>query len=307
MRNFADANVIDMQKEETILEVNKECFLMQFLLDCLPRKNRDNIKSLLRNKQVWIDGKAVSQFNHILKPGNAVIIKQGKLRDLPPENRLRIVYEDHDLIIIDKKAGLLSVSDGNDHLSAYKLLSDYVKGQNPANRIFIVHRLDRFTSGLMMFAKTEPAQNILRNDWKSYITERTYTAVVEGEVRKTEGTISSYLTENREQVVHSGDDPSKGKLAVSHYRVLKTGRIYSLVALQLDTGRKNQIRVHMQDIGHPVAGDKKYGAKTDPTGRVCLHATVLAFKHPITGDLHRFESKIPGGFLKLFSLNSLKV
>lgn len=288
-----------MLKNDIILEVNEKTTLMPFLVRNLIRKNRDNIKSLLRNQQVWINGQVISQFDYPLQEGTQVIIKPSRAKDLPQSSFLRIVYEDEHLIVIDKQAGLLAVSDGKNLVTAYGILTEYVKQKNPSNRIFIVHRLDRFTSGLMMFTKSEKMQDLLRNNWKSYITNRTYTAVVEGSVKKSEGSISSYLSENKAQVMHSHKNPSEGKLAVTRYRVLKRYQGFSLLEVNLETGRKNQIRVHMKDIGHPVAGDRKYGAKSDPIGRVCLHATVLAFTHPSTNEPMAFKSAIPADLLKL--------
>jgi len=289
-----------MQKEDTVLTAKEPALLMQFLIQQLKNKNRDNVKSLLRNKQVWIGGRPVTQFNHAVKTGDHIIIRWARAMDLPSDRFLNIVYEDEHIIIIDKKAGVLSVSDGNEHITAYGELTEWVKKQNPANRIYIVHRLDQYTSGLLMFVKTEVIQNIFRNEWKAYITERTYAAVVEGEVKKTRGRISSFLLENKALVMISSQDPSQGKMAVTHYEVVKTNPNYSLLRVNLETGKKNQIRVHMQDIGHSVAGDRKYGAKSNPAGRLCLHATVLALKHPVTGELLRFESKVPAEFLRLF-------
>ncbi|HLO57634.1 MAG TPA: RluA family pseudouridine synthase [Bacteroidales bacterium] len=290
-----------MHKNDTILKVDENIELMPFLFLKFPGKNRDNIKSLLRNKQVWINNKSVSQFNHKLVKDQEVVIRWARESDLPPDKYLNIVFEDDYLIVIEKKPGLLSVSDGHEHITAHAILTDWVKKTNESARVYIVHRLDQYTSGLLMFTKTEEVQNIFRENWKSYINERVYTAVVEGEVRRNQGTISSYLSENKALVMISGKDPSKGKLAITKYNVLEKNQRYSLVQLQLETGRKNQIRVHMQDIGHSVAGDRKYGARSNPVGRLCLHATVLALKHPVTGESLKFESKIPAEFLKLFA------
>lgn len=288
-----------MIKDDTILEVSEKALLMPFLLQQLKNMNRDNVKSLLRNKQIWINGMQVSQFNHPLQQGEQVIIRWVRQEDLPPEKFMNIVFEDEHIIVIEKKAGLLSVSDGKKELTAYGLLSDWVSKQKPSGRVFIVHRLDQYTSGLLMFAKSEKVQNLFRNDWKSFILERTYIAVVEGQVKKDRGRISSYLTENKAYVMLSSQDPTRGKLAVTHYQAIKSNGRYTLMKVNLETGKKNQIRVHMQDIGHSVAGDKKYGAQTSPIGRLCLHAAVLAFRHPVTNMELRFESDVPPEFLKL--------
>ncbi len=289
-----------MIKKDTILEVAEDALLMPFLISTLKGKSRDNIKSILKNKQVIVNNTPVSQFNHPLHKGDMLTIRWVRAVDMPSENHLKIVYEDEHIIIIDKKAGLLSVSDGNDHVTAYGVLTEWVQKQDPKNKIFIVHRLDQYTSGLLMFAKSEKVQNIFRNDWKKYILERTYTAIVEGIVKKSKGRISSYLMENNALVMISSQDPSKGKMAITHYEKTKNNEKYSMLEVHLETGKKNQIRVHMQDIGHSIAGDRKYGAKTNPVGRLCLHASVLALTHPVTGKELRFESAIPRDFIRLF-------
>jgi 23S rRNA pseudouridine1911/1915/1917 synthase len=213
---------------------------------------------------------------------------------------MRIVYEDEHIIVIDKNAGILSMaSDNEKYLTAYNILSNYVKQQRPANRIFIVHRLDRDTSGLMMFARSEKVQSMLQRDWKNNVTARTYIALVEGEVTQPEGVIKSYIYESKSLMMHSTQNPDKGDLAVTHFKTLKSNKDYSLLSVTLQTGKKNQIRLHMQELGHSIVGDKKYGASGSPIGRLGLHASVLAFKHPITGkDLH-FESKAPAKFRRL--------
>jgi len=286
-------------KNDTILMVDSDTTLMPFLIDKLKDKSRDNIKSLLRNKQIWIRGQAISQFNYKLTSGENVTIRKVRITDLPPERFLSIVYEDDHLIIIDKKSGLLSVSDGHEHETAFGLLSEWVKKENPSAKVFIVHRLDQYTSGLLLFVKNEDIQNVLRNEWKEFITERTYAAIVEGNVKKEKGTIRSFLAENKSLMMISVKDSSQGKLAITHYKKIQNSESYSLMQVNLETGKKNQIRVHMHDIGHPVAGDRKYGAHTNPIRRLCLHATVLALKHPVTGEIMRFESPVPGEFLKL--------
>jgi len=188
--------------------------------------------------------------------------------------------------------------------TAYSILSEYVKRFDPNNLIFIVHRLDRDTSGLMMFAKSKKIQEILQKDWNNSIIERSYVAIVEGVIEKPEGTVSSWLKENKALVVYSSQTPDDGQKAVTHYKVLKTNKVFSLLEVKLETGRKNQIRVHMKDIGFPVTGDKKYGSKLNPIGQMGLHARVLSFKHPITGKALRFDTPIPLKFQKLFSLQA---
>ena len=172
------------------------------------------------------------------------------------------------------------------------MLSEYVKKFNPKNLIFIVHRLDRDTSGLMMFAKSKKVQEVLQKDWNNAIIERSYVVVVEGTVEKAEGTVTSWLKENKALVMYSSQTPDDGQKAVTHYKVLKTDKQFSLLEVKLETGRKNQIRVHMKDMGYPVTGDKKYGAKLNPIGQMGLHARVLSFKHPSSGKTLRFDTPI---------------
>lgn len=283
------------------LTVEADTLLMPFLLSSMPGKNRHNIKTLLGNKQVLVNGAAALRHDDQLKAGDVVSFEAERI---PREKNYRgfsIIHEDHSLIVIDKHAGTLSMgTDTQKDNTAYSMLSRHVKEQDPDNRIFIVHRLDRDTSGLMVFAKNEEVKLEMQQTWTETVTERTYVAVVEGLVEKTRGTITSYLKETDSMKVYSSQNPAHGVKAITHYKVLKATRFYSLLELQLETGRKNQIRVHMQDIGHSIAGDKKYGAKTNPIRRLALHARVLAFNHPITGEALKFETGLPRKFLRFF-------
>ena len=183
--------------------------------------------------------------------------------------------------------------------TAYSILKDYLKEKDPRNKIFIIHRLDRDTSGLMMFAKTIEAKEAMQHNWNNMVLERTYLAVVEGKVEEESGTVKSYLAENSQMEVYSTDDPEKGQLAVTRWKKLASGNGYTLMEVSLDTGRKNQIRVHMKDIEHPIAGDRKYGAKSSPIHRLALHAQTLRFVHPVTRRDMRFETPIPTSFEKM--------
>jgi len=284
-----------------VLNVTENTTLMVFLLAQMPHKNRNNIKSLLSSKQVLADGQVVSKFNHPLAPGQKVEIYSERI---PTEKKFReytVVYEDHDLIVIDKQSGLLSIATENEKkITAYSLLSSHVKEQNPRNKIFIVHRLDRETSGLMLFAKSEPVKLKLQETWDSSIVSRNYVAVVEGEIEEPEGVITSYLYEDKTFVVHSSQNPAKGHKAVTHFTTIKKNKDYSLLKVCLETGRKNQIRVHMAEIGHSIAGDKKYGASANPLKRLGLHAQSLSFIHPASGKSMVFETPVPRAFLRLF-------
>ena len=286
--------------KDTSLVVTEKTTLMPFMISSLPQKSRDNIKSLLRNRQVLVNGEPVSQFNHELQPGDTVVISTARHTGGLMARNMRLVYEDEHLIVIDKNAGLLSMaSDNEKYLTAYNILSTYVKSQKPSNRIFIVHRLDRDTSGLMMFARSEKVQSLLQRDWKRNVTARTYVALVEGVVTEPEGVIKSYIYESKALVMHSTPDPKRGDLAVTRFRLMKSGKKYSLLEITLETGKKNQIRLHMQEMGHSIAGDRKYGALSSPIGRLGLHASVLAFIHPVTGREMRFESRVPAKFRRL--------
>lgn len=287
-------------REESHLEVRDEIILMPFLLQRLKQKSRDNIKSLLRNKRVLVNGQTVTQFNHPLKPGDRVEVRWEAAIEGSISRNMSILYEDDHLIVIDKHAGLLTIAtDKEKDRTAYTMLSSYVKLQNPANRIFIVHRLDRDTSGVMMFARSERVQSIMQSEWKERVKERTYIAVVEGQVVEPEGKISSYIYESKSLVMHSSQNPEKGELAVTRFRTLKSNSDFSLLEVNLETGKKNQIRIHMQEMGHSIAGDRKYGASGNPIGRLGLHASVLAFVHPVTGKEMRFELKAPAKFRRL--------
>lgn len=290
-------------EKQTFLQVTEPDELMKFLRAQLPNKSRNDIKSLLVHRQISINNEVITQFNHPLSVGQQVVVNWAKVLIEKQPDGLNIVFEDPYIIIVEKEAGLLSIATETEkEQTAYSILSDHVKKRDPKNKIFVLHRLDRETSGVMMFAKSEKVQKLLQEAWKEAVLERTYVVVVEGVVAKEEGTITSWLTESKAFIMYSSRTPNDGQKAVTHYRVLKKSKHYSLLEVKLETGRKNQIRVHMKEIGHSVIGDKKYGATKHPIGRLGLHAQVLAFKHPITGEVVRYESEIPKPFLNLFSL-----
>ncbi|AOV08523.1 RNA pseudouridine synthase [Sporosarcina ureilytica] len=281
-----------------IVEESSE--LLEFLYEKHPNRSRNAVKGVLSRGQVVVNGKVSTQFNDTLHPGDTVQIHARVATETVKLSGIRILFEDDDIIVIEKEAGLLTVASKNErHVTAYRQLMDYVKTVHPNNRIFIVHRLDRDTSGVMIFAKSKDIQQTLQDNWHDIVPERAYVALVEGRVKK-DGTITSWLKENRAFIVYSSDRPNDGQKAVTHYKVLKTSRQNSLLEVHLETGRKNQIRVHMQDIGNPIVGDKKYGARTRPIGRLGLHAHKISFTHPTTGEFLTFESKVPASFLKGF-------
>lgn len=288
-------------EKKTRLQVLEPTELFIFLMGSMPGQSRNKIKSLLTRGQVLVDGKVVKQYNHLLRAGQDVTVNWSIVRGQEVDQGLTIMYEDADLIVIDKPTGLLTIaSDTEKEHTAYHQLMNYVRKTNSENRVFIVHRLDRDTSGVMLFAKNEEVKKLFQDRWKEMMVERAYIAVVEGSIRKKEGTIKSWLSETRTKLMYSSSKPGEGLEAITHYKVMQNTANYSLLEIHLETGRKNQIRVHMKDIGHNIIGDRKYASKTNPIGRLALHAQILSFHHPITKALMRFETEIPPAFMLLF-------
>ncbi len=271
--------------------------LMEFLIAAQPDKSRNKVKSQLAHRQVLVNKVITTQFDTQLNPGDVVTVSSGKGPEAFKHPMIRIVYEDDYIIVADKRNGLLTVGTDKERTrTAFYLMSEHVKRSDPTNRIFIIHRLDRETSGLLVFAKSEEIQSRMQRNWKETVLSRKYVAVAEGELPSTEGVISQPLSQNKNYKVYV--DP-EGEDAVTGYKVLTSRNGFSLVELTLETGRKNQIRAHLEHIGNPISGDKKYGAETNPAGRVCLHARVLDFLHPITGEEMRFSTAIPVLFEKV--------
>ena len=281
-------------KQAPILTVDRADTLLPFLLSHQKGKSRNNIKALLTRGQVLVDGQAVTRHDHPLVPGQTVSLRprlQGG--DLP----FPLLYEDADLLAIDKPAGLLSTANEREQeRTAFRAVSDWLRDRGEG-RAFLVHRLDRDTSGVLLFAKSEAVQQRFQNEWNTLIRRRGYRVVVEGAPPEPAGTIRTQLREKRIHRVYSVR--SGGKTAVTHYQVERLGADYALLAVAIDTGRKNQIRVHFSELGCPVAGDKVYGAATDPLGRLCLHAHELSFAHPVTGAELLLRSETPRGFSRL--------
>ena len=276
--------------------------LMTFVETQFPSAPRNDIKKWLRFGHLMINGVVTRQFDAPVMPGQWVELNVTRPFVVFSHPRMQLVYEDDDIIVVNKGYGLLSVGTGNQKKepTAYNILKDYVKDVDPRQKIFVVHRLDRATSGLMMFAKTPEAQEAMQHNWNNMVLERRYVAVLEGVVKEDEGVIKSYLGETSRFEVYSSSEPGEGlKPATTRYRVLARGYGYTLAEFSLDTGRKNQIRVHAKQIGHPIVGDRKYGAKASPINRLALHAQTLRFAHPITRrDMH-FTTPVPTRFLKM--------
>ena len=287
------------KEREHQYKVSKNDELMKFLIKVLPGKNRNNIKTLLRDRQVMVNDEVTSQFNRPLQQGDTVLIRPEKIPIEKQYHGYTIIYEDKYLVVIDKHAGVLSMSDGKRIHTAYSMLSEHVKKQNAGHKIFIVHRLDRDTSGVMLFVKDKKLQEKMQENWQDTVFERTYLALVQGIPEIQEDTVASFITESKAMKVYSSQDAKNGLRAVTHYKVIKSNKFYSLLKVDIETGRKNQIRVHMKDIGHPIVGDKKYDSKINPIGRLGLHASVLGFFHPVTNEKMRFESDIPKKFRQI--------
>ncbi|MDE6218448.1 MAG: RluA family pseudouridine synthase [Muribaculaceae bacterium] len=275
--------------------------LMEFAGKHIPYAKVSDLKRWLKYGHFSVNGIVSTHVATPVDPG--ALVEFNKTRPFVVFNnpRLKIVYEDDDIIVVNKGYGLLSVGTGSAKKedTAYDILKQYVKKKHPSNKIFVVHRLDRATSGLMMFAKSMEAQTAMQHNWNNMVLDRRYVAVCEGVMEETNGMIRSNLAETSQFEVYSSHDPFEGKQATTRYHVLQRGGGYTLVEFELETGRKNQIRVHARDLGHPIAGDRKYGAKASPIQRLALHARTLSFAHPISRKLMKFELPVPSRFAGL--------
>lgn len=307
------------KRQDTILHVEADMELLPFLLAKMGGMTRTSIKQLLGQRRVTVNKAVQTRHDVPVHKGDTVVITSGRGNGELHHPKLSIVYEDDWLIVVEKKVGLLTVPTypGSTETTAFSILKNYVKHQDVHNGIYVVHRLDRETSGLLVFAKTPELQEYMRTYWRQLVTKRTYVALVEGILDKKSGKITTWLTEDkRNAVVYSSPVDDGGQMAVTNYKVLKettppdntttenTANFLpiSLIELNLETGRTNQIRVHMQSIGHPVIGDRKYGHGNEysPVDRLCLHARVLEFIHPATEQKVHFETPTPKEFLRVF-------
>ena len=283
----------------TEFNVTEPAELMSFLMKKKDGISRTRVKALLTNRVVLVNNNIQTQYNFPLEPGMKVQISRAKHMHEFRHRMMSILYEDAHIIVIEKKEGLLSVAtDRQKERTAQHILNEYVKRQNRGNRVFVVHRLDRETSGIMMYAKDEKTQHVLRDNWQDIVYDRRYVAIVNGDMEQDQGTVRSWLTDHTFYVSSSPTDDG-GRLSITHYRTIKRANGYSLVELQLETGRKNQIRVHMQELGHPVIGDERYGSEVNPLNRLALHAFKLCFYHPVTGEKMEFETPYPSNFKSL--------
>ena len=281
-------------------DVAEESMLLDWLLRNVKGKSRNKLKDILRGHGVYVNGKCITRFDYQLVPGMKVTVSRTKKATPFKSRYIKIVYEDRYLIIVDKSAGVLSMAAGQSSVNVKSILDSYLENSGQKCRAHVVHRLDRETSGLLVYAKDMETEQILEHNWHDMVYDRRYVAVVSGEIVDEGGTISSWLKDNSSYVTYSSPVDNGGKYAVTHFHVLNRTTTHSLVEYKLETGRKNQIRVHSADIGHPVCGDLKYGNGDNPIGRLCLHAYMLCFYHPVTRERMEFNTPIPQTFKQLF-------
>lgn len=290
-------------------KVNRSEELLEFLLR-KAHTSRNNVKSLLVRRQVLVNGSVVTQYNFVLAKDDEVKLSKRPVKDAPtarqaaktvrPTKRfdLKVLYEDEDFLVLDKPVGLLSVESDKDTECAFGMAFDYLQKKDKRVRPFVLHRIDKETSGVLVFAKNVKLHSMLKLHWNEQVQLREYYAVVEGVPEQAEGTVTSYLKENVNHLVYATNDPS-GQKAVTHYERVADNGEYALLRVRIDTGRKNQIRVHMKSIGHAVVGDEKYGSEKDPLGRLGLHASKLEIIHPVTKELMTFVAPLPPSFRSL--------
>lgn len=267
--------------------IDKEIILFDYLKEILPNKSKNNIKSLLKNECIYINNKIITKYNYLLKENDILYIKY-------KTSNLDIIYEDNNIIVIDKPSALLTISNEKEKVKTlYHYVLEYLKKKK--QKVFIIHRLDKDTSGIVMFAKNEKIKKLYQDNWNDLVIKRGYIAVVCGKT-KDKDTIKSYLKENSNMMVYSSYD---GKLAITNYEKIKSNNKYTMLQIYIDTGRKNQIRVHMKENGTPIIGDKKYGNKNNSLKRLGLHANILIIRNPINNKILEFSSNYPKEFDKL--------
>lgn len=285
--------------KQLVVASGTEAPLLEYLLNNV-NESRNKIKATLQGRGIKVNGKVVTQFDLALNPGDKVSISRHKSSNTFKSQYAKVVYEDRWIVVVEKNIGILSMAAGHSSLNLKTLLDDYFHKSRQKCRAHVVHRLDRDTSGLMIYAKDIDTEQILEHNWHQIVYDRRYVAVVSGEMENDNGTIANWLKDNKAYITYSSPVDNGGKYAVTHYHVLNRTTEHSLVEYRLETGRKNQIRVHSADMGHPVCGDVKYGNGDDPIHRLCLHAYMLCFTHPVTGERMEFATPIPTSFRSLF-------
>lgn len=290
----------------TIFKVKEPAQLLDFIQTSLNGISRSKAKAILQGGGIRVDRKNITQYDYELRPGMTVEISKRKKGVQLVSKFVKLVYEDRHICVIEKNIGILSMATDHHQFCVKTVLDDYFHKSRQKCTAHVVHRLDRDTSGLLVYAKTIEAEQILEHNWRQIVTDRRYVALASGRMEQEAGTVKSWLKDNKAYFTYSSPIDNGGKYAVTHFRTLRTNDHYSLVELKLETGRKNQIRVHLQDLRHPVCGDIKYGNGDDPIGRLCLHAFRLDFHHPITGEPMHFETPMPKAFLSVFKEKFVK-
>lgn len=285
--------------DNLVITVKENAPLLEYLINNVS-ESRSKLKATLQGRGIAVNGRMVTQFDYQLKAGDKIIISRHKKQNQFKSRYVKIVYEDRWLVVVEKNIGILSMAAGHSSLNVKSVLDDYFLKSRQKCRAHVVHRLDRDTSGLMVYAKDIETEQILEHNWHQIVYDRRYVAVVSGEMEQNSGTIANWLKDNKAYITYSSPTDNGGKYAVTHFQVLNRTTEHSLVEYKLETGRKNQIRVHSADIGHPVCGDMKYGNGDDPLHRLCLHAYMLCFTHPVTGEPMEFSTPIPTAFRSLF-------
>lgn len=285
--------------DNLVITVKENAPLLEYLINNVS-DSRSKLKATLQGRGIAVNGRMVTQFDYQLKAGDKIIISRHKKQNQFKSRYVKIVYEDRWLVVVEKNIGILSMAAGHSSLNVKSVLDDYFLKSRQKCRAHVVHRLDRDTSGLMVYAKDIETEQILEHNWHQIVYDRRYVAVVSGEMEQNSGTIANWLKDNKAYITYSSPTDNGGKYAVTHFQVLNRTTEHSLVEYKLETGRKNQIRVHSADMGHPVCGDMKYGNGDDPLHRLCLHAYMLCFTHPVTGEPMEFSTPIPTAFRSLF-------
>ena len=285
--------------DNLVITVKENAPLLEYLINNVS-ESRSKLKATLQGRGIAVNGRMVTQFDYQLKAGDKIIISRHKKQNQFKSRYVKIVYEDRWLVVVEKNIGILSMAAGHSSLNVKSVLDDYFLKSRQKCRAHVVHRLDRDTSGLMVYAKDIETEQILEHNWHQIVYDRRYVAVVSGEMEQDNGTIANWLKDNKAYITYSSPTDNGGKYAVTHFQVLNRTTEHSLVEYKLETGRKNQIRVHSAYMGHPVCGDVKYGNGDDPLHRLCLHAYMLCFTHPVTGEPMEFSTPIPTAFRSLF-------
>ena len=289
-------NKKENKPKDLIFKVLENDTLLPFVMKKMNGISRNKAKNILSGGSISVDGKKVTQHDFELKSGMEVKIGRNQTGEPLNSHWVRIVYEDQYLFVVEKRSGILCNSPHSDEETVHGILNQYLEKNHQRCHAHTIHRLDRDTSGLLLFAKDKKVALKFEENWKETVYDRRYVALVHGEMRKKEGAISSWLKDNAQFLTYSSKTDNGGKFATTHYKLIKVSDGYSLVELKLDTGRKNQIRVHLADIGFPVVGDPKYGDGDDKIGRLGLHAYKLCFIHPITHEDLKFETEFPASF-----------